>query len=408
MENCVIGSMNLDEDNKQIVIKNITISKPMLYNFLVTMEEEKRKQFIEHILFLGFEVAQIMDQTSRVDYVKSEFNRMKEAFDSSFNEVFSDTGTFFNLMEAYFGQKGEVTDLLSRHFGDEGSVLCNILNHTDESTPLGKFRKELQSMLDITNEETVFYKLKKCVEEGLNDLNTKMELKERVTQAVAKERLKGTQKGRDFQEFLTEITDQMASPLEDTVTFVGDDTGLINSVGDILIQINPSNTKSIEKSIIIEAKKSAINLTGKNSFLKELDRAMENRASVYAIGAVSEEHTPNSVGEFRRYSGNKIIVNIPKESYPLSLEIAYKVARAEIISKTLTDQTEIDLTKFLDKINNIRGELEVMMATKRSLTTAKGNIDTAYDNLETMEKNIKRILNELTAIISSEETTEKG
>ena len=65
-------------------------------------------------------------------------------------------------------------------------------------------------------------------------------------------------------------------------------------------------------------------------------------------------------------------------------------------------------TFFLEKINNISGELEIMMATKRSLTTAKSNIDTAYSNLATMETNIKGILNELTTIMQSEETTEKG
>ena len=124
---------------------------------------------------------------------------------------------------------------------------------------------------------------------------------------------------------------------------------------------------------------------------------------VYA--RVAETSPLIKVADKLKISGNKIIVKIHEESYPLSLEIAYKVARAEIISKTLTDQVEIDLTKLLEKMNNIRGELEVMMATKRTLTTAKGNIDTAYNNIDIMEKNIKAILDELTAIMQSNETT---
>jgi hypothetical protein len=365
------------------------------------MEESERARFVERMIYLGFEVVQIMDQTSRVDYVKGEFERMKEAFDDQFKEIFSEEGKLPDLMDSYFGEKGDVTYLLTRHFGDEGSVLCNILNHSDEETPLGKFRKDLEKLLDIANEDTAFYKLKKCVEEGLNDLNTKIEVRDAAIQAQKQEREKSTAKGRDFQEFLTEVTDRIACQLDDKVTFVGDDTGLLNKVGDILIEINPSYTKGTPKSIIIEAKKAKISLTGKDSFLNELDEAIENRASDFAIGAIHEEFTDDSVGAFRRVSEDKILVSIPEDSYPLSLEVAYKVARAAIVSQILTSETEINSSQILEKIENIKSKLELMRATKSALTTSKGKIDIAYGYIEEMEQEIKDCINELTYMLKS-------
>ena len=400
---CIIDTLSIDKKNLEVNIESIRITDPTMYTLLASMDtEEERKNFIEKTLSIGFDVVQIMDQTNRVDYVKSEFERMKTVFDQSFQEVFNDKGKLNLLLDDYFGSKGEVTDLLAKHFGDEGSVLSNLLNHSDDQTPLGKFRKDLEKILDINDENTAFYKLRQCIEEGLVDVKNQIEIRDATDTATAEERLKGTAKGRDFQEFLTEITDQIAGPLEDTVSFVGDDTGLVNKVGDVLIQINPAYTKGAEKSIIIEAKNSKINLTGKRSFLKELDEAMENRGSEYAIGAVHENSKHDSVGEFRRFQGNKIIVNIPEESMPLALEVAYKVARAEIIARVLSGEKGVDTEMVITKVEEIKSKLEVMRATKRSLTTAKDNIDTAYDYLNGMEQEIKECADGLCLLLQSE------
>jgi len=406
MESYLVDSIELDEEDKIIVINKVTISNPTLYNFLVGMEEYERKQFVERILSIGFNVSQTMNQTSRVDYVKSEFELMTKKFTHEFTEIFSDGGKMPRLLESYFGEKGDVTSLISDHFGEDGKIVSEIFNPSDSETPLGRFVEDLENLLDITKEDSAFYKLKQFVETGFTDLKAKVEVRDRVAEAIAKEQEKGTVKGRIFQLALYELVDIMAKPLEDTVTFVGDETGVEDKVGDVLIQINPSNTKGIDKRIIVEAKKAEITMRGKTRFLNELDDAKKNHLAVYAIGAVHESYIPPSIGEFRRFSGNKIIVKIHEESYPLSLDIAYKVARAEIIAQTLVDDAEIDASTILEKVDAIKAKLEILQATKGALTTSKGNIDTAYGYLESMESDIKDILNELTTIIETEEDTE--
>jgi len=76
---------------------------------------------------------------------------------------------------------------------------------------------------------------------------------------------------------------------------------------------------------------------------------MENRVADYAIGAVHESKVPTSCGCFRRYSGMKIICSVPDDPQPLPLEIAYKVARSEIVALTLQEEAEIDVGLLIAK-----------------------------------------------------------
>ena len=114
-------------------------------------------------------------------------------------------------------------------------------------TPLGKFKRDLEKLLDVQDKNSSFYQIQECVQTCFNDLSEQIRTQEAVKKGVAAERGKGTAKGRDFQEFLTEITDEYAAPLEDKVTFVGDTKGTTNKKGDVLIEINPSNTKEALK-----------------------------------------------------------------------------------------------------------------------------------------------------------------
>jgi len=79
-----------------------------------------------------------MDTTKRVDYVRSEFDRMQSEFDSELKEIFSDKGSLVRSLDRFLGEKSELRRSLDAHFGEQGSVIYKILNPDDETTPLGK------------------------------------------------------------------------------------------------------------------------------------------------------------------------------------------------------------------------------------------------------------------------------
>lgn len=404
LESCTVDSLAIDDVSKTVVINQITITNPTFYAIIIEIAtEEERKQFIERILSIGFDVVQTIGERGRVDYINAEFEKMIKDFETKFSQVFSDDGEISELLEAYFGAKGDVTCLLSDHFGDEGTIVRKLLNPSDIETPLGRFKRDLENLLDVSKEGSAFNQIKACVETCFASLSEQIKIRDEVGSAVAEERERGTAKGRDFQEFLTEVTDGLARPLEDTVTFVGDDPGLVDKKGDVLVEINPSNTKGIEKRIIIEAKNSPVTLSGKNTFLNELDEAMVNRTADYAIGAIFEPHTPRSVGAFRRYARNKILVSIPEDYPPIVLEVAYKVARSEIIAKTLADEAPIDAIKIIEIAERAKAKLENMRAIRTTINRTVTDLSDVHTRLGTMETEIKEELNELTILLQTQE-----
>jgi len=182
-------------------------------------------------------------------------------------------------LDRFLGEKGELRRSLDAHFGEQGSVIYKILNPDDETTPLGKFRKQLLQELDTEREGTGFQKLKHSMEDGFEKVLVALGAME----AAKAEREKGTAKGGDFEDSVYEALDEIARDFEDTVEYVGSDKGPLGNVGDVLIHINPRDTGSVERRIVVEAKNRKITMRGKRSFLDELDEAMENRVADYAI-----------------------------------------------------------------------------------------------------------------------------
>lgn len=86
-----------------------------------------------------------------------------------------------------------------------------------------------------------------------------------------------------------------------------------------------------------EVKNAKITMTGKNSIFKELDEAKKNRDAHYAIGAVHESKIPDVCGCFRIYPSNNIVCSVSQDEDPLALEIAYKVARTELVLSALRE-----------------------------------------------------------------------
>ena len=68
---------------------------------------------------------------------------------------------------------------------------------------------------------------------------------------------------------------EMALAFDDTVEFVGHDSGPLEKVGDALIHINTRDTGGVGRRIVVEAKNRLVTMKRKGSFLKELDEAVE-------------------------------------------------------------------------------------------------------------------------------------
>lgn len=395
MESITISEVVLDFERSVVIIKDLRIDDPEFYNYLVGLDEDARISFVKRALRAGAVVLQVMDTTTRVDYVRGEFERMQREFDIELEKVFSDKGLLLGALDQFLGEDGELKQTLDSHFGEQGSVIYKILNPDDESTPLGKFRKQLQQELDSDREGTAFNKLKNAMNAGFKEVLIALG----AAEAAEEEREKSTAKGFDFENYVYETLDSLARDFEDTVDFVGNERGPLGNVGDVLIRVNPRDTGDVERSIVVEAKNASITMSGKKSFLKELDNAKENRVAHYAIGAVHESKIPEACGCFRRYDGAKIICSVPIDENPLSLEIAYKVARSELVLSVMREEVKLDISQLKEKMMEIQSQLNTMRAVKSALKGATGKIDGAREDLKKMEASIKEIISDILNMI---------
>ena len=140
-------------------------------------------------------------------------------------------------------------------------------------------------------------------------------------------------------------------------------------------------------------------MSGKTSFFKELEKAKENRGAHYAIGAIHSTKIPDACGSFRMYPNENIICAVSDEEDTLPLEIAYKVARAELVLTSLREKVKLDPSQLKAKVTEIRGQLETVQAVKRSMTGATKNIEKAKSDLAGMETSIKNALDDIFTLI---------
>ncbi len=382
-------------------VLRLRIKDATIVNLLNLIDADERPRFIERAIIIGAQVLQAQNTTSRVDFVKGEFERFKTEIDTEMQRLFSQDGVLTRQLSDFLGPKGELAKSLEQHFGEDGTITTKILNSTDSSTPLGRFMTQLHKELDASQEGSAFFDMRKCIDDRFEKLRFDLGVAEAQQMATDEEREKGTAKGRDWQNYVYESLDLMAKPLEDQVDLIGDESGPIGKVGDILIRINTRDTGGIPQSIVVECKDTPISISGKGSLLKELDKAMENRSSCYAIGAVMDEFVPEAIGAFRRFDGGRIICSVPEEGSPIGLEAAYKVARNEVIVKLQQKDMCAKPADILPKIAGIRGQLENLRAMKTSLSNAKSKIDEVKSSLETMEENIRAELDDLESLIKT-------
>jgi len=91
------------------------------------------------------------------------------------------------------------------------------------------------------------------------------------------------------------------------------------------------------------------------------------------------------------------------DEHPLALEIAYKVARAELVLSTLREEIRFDPSKLKDKVVEIQGQLDTIRAIKSALTGATGKIDDAKGDLKKMESSIREIIGEILDMVKTGE-----
>jgi len=107
-----ISEVILDETPPLVIINELRLSDNQLYEALKNLDEDERKEYVAKALSTGSNVLQMMSTTARVDYVKSEFDRIKKDFCSELDKNFSEDGQVSRKFQEFFGEKGALAIML--------------------------------------------------------------------------------------------------------------------------------------------------------------------------------------------------------------------------------------------------------------------------------------------------------
>ena len=366
--------------------------------------------------------ARVLDReqaAANAEYVKTEFERAARQLDKEFTDKARTVAEHFgSKVDEVFGpENGRLAQELDKLFSDGSATavqhrvrelvsesltksredLVRQFSAADGSNPLAEFKAGTIRVLrqaDERQHQTQQALLERLAGlerqlQGLRDEKDKLE-------AVEAERERGTAKGRTFEEHVAEALDTVAVAQGDLAEAVGDLRGATGKTGDVVVSIDACNGPARGR-IVFEAKDRRLS---KPAALAELDKAMEQREADFAVLVIpGEEELPAKLQPLREYNGDKLIAEYdPSDGSRLSLEVAYRLARARVLMSRNSDGG-VDPSAVHDLVERALAAMEDVRKVKNQLTGARTNIDRAYDIVDDLANRVRAHLADVDALV---------
>jgi len=382
---------------------------------------ESAVRFVQDALEIGARVLDREQAGANAEFVKTEFERAAGELDARFVERARLVAERLDAKvdEAFGPENGHLTRALARHFSDDSAVavqhrvkavldevmtrsradLIRQFSSADASNPLADFKQMSQTMMRQAAERQE-RQLREMTERlgvlqaEVQRLHAQQDKAEEIA-AVAE---KGTAKGRTYEEAVHEAIDSIAIAQGDDCEAVGDTRGIGGKKGDVVVSIDACAGPS-RGTLVFEAKDRRLS---RNAALAELGEALQTRGADYAVLVVpSEAELPARTHPLREYNGDKLLVVYdPEDGSTLSLEVAYSLARARVLTAGASGDG-LDADAMRAAIERALGAMEDVRRIKSQLTAASGGIEEARSILDSMAAGVREQLGSLQGLIAA-------
>jgi hypothetical protein len=377
--------------------------------------------------------ARVLDReatSAEVDFVKREFERVSAEVEHSFAErarrtaetleqqlerfLGEDNGTMAKVLDSYSEQLSEVIaanfgadrstavqhqvrEMVTKLLQDSRQELLRQFSAEDGHNPLADFKgsvvREMRAYRD--KHESLVEKLTR-IELEVKRLHDAEEAQAEV--AAAHER--GTQKGRDFEQRVFDLIEEMALARGDVAHHVGDTPSASGGKrGDIVVEIEGASGPAAAR-IAFDAKDEKLS---KNRAWEALNASIEERDAGFAVLVVaSDEKVPAGREQLHEYEGNKMIVALDKERPdPRSLELAYRYGRCRCLMAT-EKLLGVDAAGVRDAADEAMSALREAQKVRRSLTGATNGVEAARAALDSMVARVEASLARIESLVSAQ------
>ena len=395
--------ITLNKENREIHIENLVISNPDTYNFL--KDKENLEDWIRKALIIGSVGLKQMILTENVDFVEKEFNKFiakaKEAFErqtTNFNEKIDTTFSLSNtqsplfqmkeLIDSYFNKdKGQIRNIIDETFNidNKRSALSLLIEELKKNSEMDE--RKLHELLDSNKTDSPVRHLKEQILEKLNEIRDKeiKDIRDQVLKesAIALEKQRGTSKGFEFEEEVYSCLQTLASYYENIITLTGDERGVSNKKGDVMIELEN------KKKIIVECKDSTSYSAKKT--IDEINEAIKNRGATFGIFVFAKRDImPRELCPIK--ITDKYIITYYDED---NLYFAYRIARLFGLREITSSEDRVDFEKISSELNNVEENFKNIDAMQTKVTTIINSGEYVRKNLVSLKDNIDESVNKI-------------
>jgi hypothetical protein len=259
---------------------------------------------------------------------------------------------------------GKMRILFEQYFDKKGGKINDLLNPFEDNSPIKKLKDEILGKIQELREELL-----------------KEKSKEEIIEKTAL-------KGGNFEEVVLESAEDFLSEYEDKVTFVGENTGNVNKIGDITVDIEGNQNKRI----IIECKDSCAYSHKKT--LDEINDALGNRDAKFGIFLFkSASQIPASLAPMK-ITNNYIVTCF--ENY--GLYFALRVARL-FVEKGSESKQEIPIAEIQKIVEGMQIKLLDVKNIQMKLTQIDNASSYIRENTDRLKKDIEEGLSAVKALL---------
>jgi hypothetical protein len=389
-------------DGRTVVITALSVEDPDVVDLVERADDPVRA--VSEALALGARVMRTTQTTVDAAVVEQRFAAFEERVDAAFTkavEQIEQTATAY--LDPEDGALKVVVDEFERnldHAFDPESK-ASVIGKFDERFVAGtsEMKRVVRDTVDPGNPESPLGRLRtdlfgemREIRRDLSDLRTTLA----VEQAQADVLDLTAVKGRRYEEVVFGRLSELACPSGDLVDYTADTTGPSGKAGDVVVTLNPDETRGAELSFVVEVNDEKL---GMRAALAKLDKAMKNRNSKAGVIVFpSQEKAPTAV-PFAHFDHTAFVICDKDGADTQALRFGLIWARWVLLRENgeLSDQFDAERAACL--IDQGVRALKRVTTIKGGLTRAGNELDGVRGHVTELSSEIEQTLEALAQLI---------
>lgn len=399
------GASRIEVDEDRAHIADVEITDSAVVEYLQEFDDEQdRAEAFVRALRVGVSTMELAETSHQEEFVERKFAEMRRDLEAEIDRIEEE-------VEEKFGADGHVPQIFEDHLGEDGRLQQHIEEAFSEDgvfterldEELGEDGERIQEALDPDREGTPTYRLKRTLQDQIQDVREKIEAQAAAEETEEELRQRTTLKGDDFEDTVENVLSELVYNTSNEVEYTGGTVGEISGrkVGDFVVTLNETGQR-----IVVEAKSDSG--YSQRDIKEELAAAVENRDADYGIIVFEcESYIPNKVGYFHEFDSERLSVALKEtdddEVEPGFLRIGFNWARTRAIQGYVDAGSAFDPEAVQNAVSDVNDSIDRFSTIRKKTTSIRKTANEIDEELEEIESEVKSELADIRTEIQTAE-----